>query len=118
MVKKYKWAEDKVMRVIRPLYGLKQSGRNWQLRFRREMKALGFEPLVADSAVYRHAATGTLVISYVDDLLVIAAKDKQVNSLKEGLEEQNIEVEWAAPDMEIWYLGMRVEESGKAITTD
>ena len=115
MIRKYDWAEDKVMRVIRPLYGLKQSGRNWQLRFRREMKALGFEPLVADSAVYRHAATGTLVISYVDDLLVIAAKDEQVSFLKEGLEKQNIEVEWAAPGMEMWYLGMRVEESGKAI---
>ena len=84
MAWKYDWAEDKVMRVIRPLYGLKQSGRNWQLRFRRKMKALGFEPLVADSAVYRHAATRTLVLSYVEYLLVIVAKDEQFNFLKEG----------------------------------
>ena len=40
------------------------------------MKSLGFEPLTADSAIYRQTATGALVISYVDDLLAAAGKGR------------------------------------------
>lgn len=112
IARKYGWREDKIMKVIRPLYGLKQSGRNWQLRFRREMKGLGFDSLVADNAVYRQTTTGALVISHVDDLLAIAANGQQIDSLKDGLDEKGIEVDWAPAGTEIWYLGIRISTNG------
>ena len=67
------------------------------------MKALGFESLIDDSAVYRQATTRVLVISYMNDVLIIATNDQRVISLKGGLEEQGIEVEWAAPGPGTWY---------------
>ena len=92
IARKLGWSEGRIIRVILPLYGLKQSGRNWQLCFRREIKSLGFEPLIANSAIYRQAATGALVISHINNLLAAAAKGRQIDSLKAGLDERGIKV--------------------------
>ena len=73
------------------------------------MKGLGFEALIADSAVYRNAATGAILVSHVDDLLAIAANAPQIDSLKVGLDEKDIEVDWAPAGAEIWYLGIRID---------
>lgn len=65
-----KGKEDKVCRLNKALYRLKQSPRVWYNTFASFIKTLGFEPLDADSSVFIDASSGTIVALYVDDLLI------------------------------------------------
>ena len=53
------------------LYGLKQSPRLWQLILKAAHKWLGYLPLVADQCIYRCGNTGLIIVTYVDDFLLI-----------------------------------------------
>jgi len=43
---------DKVCRLIKTLYGLKQSGRKWNIQFNKEIQSLGFTRLLSDPCTY------------------------------------------------------------------
>lgn len=72
-------------RLIKALYGLKQSPRLWQLKLRSELHKLGFTTLAADEAIYRHPTTGLIIITYVDDFLIIGPKGHALDDLKMSL---------------------------------
>ena len=44
--------DRRVWRLQRPLYGLKQAGRQWKLKLDSAMKKLGFASSVADKCLY------------------------------------------------------------------
>ena len=60
-----------VCKLLKALYGLKQSPRLWQLKLRKELEALGYVPIEADICVYRNVQTNVIVVTYVDDFLLI-----------------------------------------------
>src|SRR5882757_8956825 len=62
---------ETVLLLQKALYGLKQSPRLWQLTLKAALKRLGYLPLFADQCVYRNASTGLIIITYVDDFLLI-----------------------------------------------
>ncbi|KAF7543877.1 hypothetical protein G7Z17_g10388 [Cylindrodendrum hubeiense] len=55
------------------LYGLKQSGRQWQKKLKDELAELGFEQLKSDTAIYLDPERGIITASYVDDLITVTA---------------------------------------------
>ena len=62
-------------RLRRPLYGLKQAGRQWKLKLDEAMKKLGFTSSSADDCLYtkrRETAMEVVVLVYVDDMAVAA----------------------------------------------
>ena len=74
-----------VLHLLKALYGLKQSPRLWQLTLRAALKKLGYLPLFADQCVYRSTETGLIIITYVDDFLIIGPQGQGLKQLKQQL---------------------------------
>ena len=101
--KKYGFSPKKVILLIKPLYGLKQAGRNWQQRLKRELRELGFRAATKDDAVYYNNARDAFILSHVDDLYFIGEEggiEKVIAQLS-----TRIKIEEGDPRS---YLGMRI----------
>jgi len=63
---------DKVLRLKKALYGLRQAPRAWNAKLDKEMIALGFERSKLEHAVYRtNSGESFLIVGvYVDDLII------------------------------------------------
>lgn len=61
----------KVLRLLKPLYGLKQSGRCWNHAIDQFIRSIGFERSRLDPCIYYKRVNGHLVLLglYVDDVL-------------------------------------------------
>ena len=67
---------DRVLRLKKTIYGLKQSARVWNKRLHDALLSLGYMRLYADSCVYTRRLKGKLAILafHVDDLAVFTSK--------------------------------------------
>ena len=92
----YEDGTDQVCVLVKTIYGLKQSGREWNKEFDNKMKSFGFQCLKSDPCVYiRHDADGISIITvWVDDLLLFASSDKLMQQMKDEIHSQ-----WEATDM-------------------
>jgi hypothetical protein len=83
----YKGAGDAVALLLRALYGLKQSPRLWQETLSKELVKLGFHPMENDRSIYitELGIGGIIIITYVDDFLLIGPRINEINILKEKL---------------------------------
>ena len=64
---------DKVCKLQRFIYGLKQASRSWNLRFDKVIKGFGFVQTYGEACIYKKVS-GTFVaflVLYVDDILLI-----------------------------------------------
>jgi hypothetical protein len=77
----------RVCRLKKTLYGLKQSGREWNIELNTRMTNLGFKRLQADVCVYiRKTAGGIEIITvWVDDLLLFTNTPSLMQKLKDQL---------------------------------
>jgi histone deacetylase 1/2 len=68
---KKKTEGDVVLKLLKSLYGLKQSGRNWPLLIDGWMKKYGLEPSLKDPCLYTlDTPSGKIIVClYVDDML-------------------------------------------------
>ncbi|RKK07014.1 Retrovirus-related Pol polyprotein from transposon TNT 1-94 [Fusarium oxysporum f. sp. cepae] len=71
------FSSEKICKLLKSLYGLKQAPRQWQMKLKKTLESLGFRQIISDMAVYKNPATGVIIITYVDDLLIMG-NDKQV----------------------------------------
>ena len=81
--------EQKVCLLKRSLYGLKQSSRQWYLKFDEHMMAIGFRKSQYDSCVYikeRKIVPSAFLLLYVDDMLVAGADLGVIQGIKAELE--------------------------------
>lgn len=76
---------DKVCRLIKTLYGLKQAGREWNEEFDARIKGLGFERLHADPCAYIRVTDEHIevITAWVDDLLLFADTAEMMRKLKD-----------------------------------
>jgi hypothetical protein len=76
--------------LIKSLYGLKQSGRQWHTKINHTLISSGFKPLHADRCVYvkRKSDSIVIILLYVDDLLVTSSKPSEMISVKRKLQQQ------------------------------
>ena len=82
---KVRGQEDKVLRLLRAIYGLKQASLAWWKELDKSFKELGFKRLYADAGlfVYRHAdGTIVIVIAYVDDIIFLGKNKSLIASKK------------------------------------
>ena len=104
---------EQVLILKKALYGLKQSPRLWQLTLKAALRGLGYNPLFADQCVYRNTNTGLIIITYVDDFLLVGSPGQELQRLKGQLSN--------AFDMKDlgqcqYFLGVRITRRGSQIT--
>lgn len=80
---------NKVLKLKKAVYGLKQSGRVWNIKLTKTLKNLNFEQSKADQCVfYKCENDDRLIITvYVDDILVISNNIEKLNETKNQLKE-------------------------------
>lgn len=64
---------NKVCKMNKAIYGLKQAGRAWHELLNSKLQSLGFEPSKSDPCVYFNRSETNLItlVVYVDDILVM-----------------------------------------------
>ena len=79
--------EGKVCRLKKALYGSKQSPRAWFGRLNYAMKGFGYRQAVADHTLFfkRDVDDITLLIVYIDDMIVTGSSLKEVEKLQSHL---------------------------------
>lgn len=85
--------ERKVCKLKRSIYGLKQSSRQWYLRFHQAVLLNGFTMIEEDHCVYVKRSKGSFIIMslYVDDIL-LAGNDKDIIVATKGWLSSNFEM--------------------------
>jgi hypothetical protein len=85
VVQPYRFEQgEAVCHLAKALYGLKQSPRLWYKRFTEYIQTtLGFRSLDSDSCLFTRQ--GTILMIYVDDLLIIEESIKVIDDLKRAL---------------------------------
>lgn len=78
---------DLVLKLKRSLYGLRQSGRNWNHLLHSFLINLGFEQSLSDNCVYsRNDVNGKVIMMiYVDDLIIAASCKDILTEIKSTL---------------------------------
>ena len=82
--------EKLVCKLNRSLYGLKQSGRNWNNLLHSHLVEQGFQQSAADHCVYNRQSGKelTIVIIWVDDIIIASTNDPILMSVKKSLSQR------------------------------
>ncbi|SOV08415.1 uncharacterized protein UDID_17378 [Ustilago sp. UG-2017a] len=80
-------APGQVYKVVKGLYGLKQSGREWNQEFDRSLRRMGFFQVECAPCIYTkgQGKDMAIVVIYVDDTLVIAPRLETVLRVKKQI---------------------------------
>ena len=78
---------DKVCKLQRSIYGLKQASRTWNLRFDEKIKEFGFTQNADEPCVYMRVSgsINTFLVLYVDDILLFGNDIPTLQSVKTWL---------------------------------
>ncbi|KAL0270911.1 UNVERIFIED_CONTAM: hypothetical protein PYX00_008181 [Menopon gallinae] len=81
---------NKVCKLEKSLYGLKQAGRVWNFELDKQLKRLGMRPTDSDTCIYLNAERGgglLIVAVYVDDILLFSRDVKTIRTFIDRLAE-------------------------------
>jgi Reverse transcriptase (RNA-dependent DNA polymerase) len=73
--------KNKCCKLQKALYGLKQSPRLWNQYFYRSIQHLGFDILPYDEGVYINKQSSAIIITHVDDIIIIHEDITYINNL-------------------------------------
>ncbi|KAJ0435652.1 putative RNA-directed DNA polymerase [Helianthus annuus] len=78
---------NRVCKLNKSVYGLKQASRSWNLRFDQKVKEFGFVKNEDEPCVYRKASGSAIsfLILYVDDILIIGNNIAMLKEIKHWL---------------------------------
>lgn len=78
----------RVCKLKKSIYGLKQSGRNWNLLLNQTLTEFGLTRTISDQCVYvaRSESSIMIVMVWVDDILIAFDKRNEEKRLREALE--------------------------------
>ena len=99
---------DWVCRLLRALYGLRDSPWLWFGTLTEFLQELGFTQLQSDICIYRGQQPNTFIAIYVDDLLIIAPTRAEVDELKAKLAKK-FKIKDMGPVA--WFLSMKIDRN-------
>nr|GEV00095.1 ribonuclease H-like domain, reverse transcriptase, RNA-dependent DNA polymerase [Tanacetum cinerariifolium] len=81
---------EKVYRLIKALYELRQAPRAWNIKLDNTLKLLDFKKCALEQAIYtKTSKDSTLLIGvYVDDLIITSTPKKEIDKFKAQMEEK------------------------------
>lgn len=108
---RFEQSKNKVCRLRRPIYGLKQSGRAWQYKLRERLREIGLEASKVEPCVYTGNIDGhhVIIVVYVDDLLLASKSLETLSKVKLELQ-AFFKMKDLGPVSEM--LGMQIEREG------
>ncbi|KAL0559238.1 hypothetical protein IC582_003835 [Cucumis melo] len=82
-----KGQEQKICKLQKSIYGLKQASRSWNIRFDTAIKSYGLEQNVDEPCVYKRIINSTVafLVLYVDDILLIGNDVGHLADIKKWL---------------------------------
>lgn len=103
---------NKVLKLHKAIYGLKQSGKEWNAKLDHILKHIGFEPCANEPCLYKATFDNELVLVtvYVDDLMIASKSKDQVLTVKRLLAK---EFPITDKGQLHHYLGFEVEREGE-----
>jgi hypothetical protein len=101
------------LRLIKSLYGLKQSPRVWWKLISGHLATMGFEKVDSDWGLYFRKKDGCFILLYVDDVLIAAPSMGPINDVKASLK-----AKWKWTDMgeAAYVLGLKLERDRRSRT--
>ncbi|SOV07209.1 uncharacterized protein UDID_18746 [Ustilago sp. UG-2017a] len=109
--------KGKAYRVIKGLYGLKQSGREWNMEFDKFLRCSNFHRLDCAPCIYTRGEGDNfaIVVIYVDGMLIIAPTLETVRRIKEEIGQR-----WWMEDggNVSHFLGIKITRNREAKTMD
>jgi hypothetical protein len=107
--------EDKVLRLDKALYGLRQAPHAWNAKLDETLVALGFSNSVSEHVVYAHGegVSRLLVGVYIDDLIIARNNNIEIASFK-----QQMSSRFKMSDLGLlsFYLGIEVKQGSDGIS--
>ena len=98
-------SNDLVYKLKKSLYGLKQSGRNWNNLLHNFLLSQDFVQSLCDNCVYtKHMnSSKIIIIVWVDDLIIAASDINKLNEIK-----QSLSLKFKMKDLGVvsWFLGI------------
>lgn len=78
---------QKVCKLLRPIYGLKQSGREWHRKLRYKLNEIGLQSSELEPCIFHGEMNNTklIIIVYVDDLLIFSKSLNIITKVKTEL---------------------------------
>jgi hypothetical protein len=102
-------SENKVLRLHKALYGLRQAPRAWNAKFDSTMGSLGFQRSSSEHGVYtRSRRGGRLIVGvYVDDLIITGTSKEIIDAFKLEMKDR-----FQMSDLGLlsYYLGIEVKQ--------
>lgn len=80
--------EGFVLKLTKGLYGLKQSGREWNRKISAFLKSKGFVVFTGDNCVFINHSTQAIIALYVDNMLIFTKTINQMNEVKDFLNKE------------------------------
>ena len=107
--------EDKVYRVRKALYGLRQAPRAWNAKLDATLKVMGFQQIAHEAAVYRRGSGRTVLLVgiYVDDLIITGAEEEEMVKFKAQMKDK---FDMSDLGLLCFYLGVEVRQDASGIT--
>ncbi|XP_066365624.1 uncharacterized mitochondrial protein AtMg00810-like [Miscanthus floridulus] len=106
---------DKVLKLRKALYGLRQAPRAWNFKLDKELIALGFVRSKLEHVVYRRSYKSSLLLVgvYVDDLVIYGPNVSDISWFK-----QEMKKKFSMSDLGLlsYYLGIEVKQGEDWIT--
>ncbi|SOV04383.1 uncharacterized protein UDID_17076 [Ustilago sp. UG-2017a] len=74
----------KVLKLVKGLYGLKQSGREWNIELDSHLRKIGFHCMPSAPCLYSRGVGEqlTVITAYVDDMLIVSPSRREVDRTK------------------------------------
>lgn len=108
----YDKSPEKVLRLHKAIYGLKQSGKEWNSKLDSVLRKMNFVPCNTEPCLYKTMKNDFLVLIavYVDDLIIACSDITTIKNVK-----KQIAGEFAVSDKGVLnhFLGMEVEREGE-----
>uniref|UniRef100_A0A0A1X768 Retrovirus-related Pol polyprotein from transposon TNT 1-94 n=1 Tax=Zeugodacus cucurbitae TaxID=28588 RepID=A0A0A1X768_ZEUCU len=103
---------DKVLKLNKAIYGLKQSGREWNSTLDIALKNFGFNPCKSEPCLYvkERDKVYSYIAVYVDDLILACPSEEEVTNIKRKLSSK---FKLQDGNTLKFFLGFEVEREGK-----
>ena len=107
--------EEKVYKLHKALYGLRQAPRAWNEKLNKVLEKLKFKRCSKEPSLYRKEEKNhlLLVVVYVDDLLIMGSKQSMIHEFKR---EMSSNFEMSDLGLLTYYLGIEVNQERGRIT--